>query len=131
MYDGLFKDKTQTAILLRHVLDASEDSESDNDSVSSMKDGRKKVQFTDSENENKPDMIIREGKKTNVWKRCRKTPNFKLMLLSRGDIPGGSDAFRQVLKEIKSVDSNADSDKISPDSDRSLSPPGKSILKKR
>ena len=117
-------------MLVRQGLYLREDSESDSDSINSMKGSRKKVHFTDSEDENKEE--CKDSSKFGPSKRHKRNPNFKLLSLNRGDIPVGSEVFRQVLKEIsKTQNDGGDSDRASIKSQRSASPAGKSILKKK
>ncbi|KAL4235910.1 hypothetical protein ACF0H5_004300 [Mactra antiquata] len=106
---------------------------SDSDSDCSSKSGHKKVQFTgfdaitDSDRADTQD-CAKEKKEAKKKHRVNKKNSLNVLKINRGDIPDGSELFRQVLKEIQT---ESDEECLTPRSDSSSSKPLKSILKRK
>lgn len=112
----------------------SESDESGCESDSSLKNSMKRVHFCGGckgeEDTCDNDHSFADNIKCNKSK-CRSSGRLSSMKIDRGDMPDGSDIFRQVLKEIKTHE-NSDDEVLTPRSDcDSPSKPLKSILKKR
>lgn len=116
------------------VRSGSESDESGCESDSSLKNSLKRVHFCggckgeeakcDNDNTCSDNQRCTKGK-------CKPSGRQSSLKIDRGDMPDGSDIFRQVLKEIQTQD-NSDDEVFTPRSDcDSPSKPLKSILKKR
>lgn len=110
-----------------HLLSArfSESEESGCESDNSMKNGLKKVHFCGG-NE---DTNCEKNQQSCDRKECRKRSKrngFNALKIDRGDIPNGSELFRQVLKEIQT---ESDDEVHTPRSENGGSKPLRSILK--
>ncbi|KAH3693802.1 hypothetical protein DPMN_081240 [Dreissena polymorpha] len=110
-------------------------SEEDSDSDCSMTGGLKKVHFCGSDAEamalaDKPSKLAVAADMKFSLKSSKKRQTFSTARIDRGDIPDGSDVFRQVLKEIQTED--REEEVCTPRSDCDTpSKPLKSILKKK
>lgn len=120
----------RTVSLLRS---SSESDESGCESDCSSRSSMKKVHFcedckceTDNYENSKSNSETRQCTKNS----CKIKNKLTALKIGRGDIPDGSDVFRQVLKEIQTEDSS-DDEMCTPRSDCDTpSKPLKSILKK-
>lgn len=110
-----------------HLLSSrfSSSDESGCESDSSMKSGTKKVHFCGCKEEEN----CEKSKQGSDKKECRKRgkrSGFNALKIDRGDIPNGSDLFRQVLKEIQT---ESEDECQTPRSEDGNSKPLRSILK--